>query len=94
MERPARPITDRCQNLNTLAADLNSCAHCVDSLDRHCCRTLTVDDSLRESVRLDRQHELAITRPLPHHKLVQPLRVTEEARVVADPLPGNACLHA
>jgi hypothetical protein len=35
-------------------------------------------------MRLDRLHEQAITRPLPHHELVQLLRVTEEARVVAD----------
>jgi len=39
--------------------------------DRRCCRTLTAEDSHRESMRLDRAHEQAITRPLPHDELVQ-----------------------
>ncbi len=33
---------------------------------------------------LDRPHEQAITRPLPHDELVQLQRLTEEARVFAD----------
>jgi hypothetical protein len=51
---------------------------------RRCWTTLPVEDSHRESMRLDRLDEQAITRPLPHHELVQLHRVTEEARVVAD----------
>ena len=39
--------------------------------DGRCCRTLTVGDSHRESTRLYGVHEQAITRPLPHHELVQ-----------------------
>ena len=40
-------------------------------LDRRCCRTLRLEDSHRESMRLDGLYEQAITRPLPHNKLVQ-----------------------
>ncbi|MFN3646129.1 MAG: transposase, partial [Gemmobacter sp.] len=36
-----------------------------------CCTTLTVRDSHRESMRLDRPDEQADTRPLPHDELVQ-----------------------
>ena len=49
-----------------------------------CCITLVAKDSHRESNRLDRRHEQAITRPLPHDELVQLQRLTEEARVFAD----------
>ena len=59
-----------------------------------CCRTLTVADSHRESMRLDGVDEQAITRPLPHDELVRLQRGAREARVAVDPLPGNACLHA
>jgi hypothetical protein len=38
---------------------------------RRCCTTLTLQDSHRESTRLDRSHEQAITPTLPHHELVQ-----------------------
>jgi hypothetical protein len=44
--------------------------------DERCCRTLTVKDSHCESSRLDRRHEQAITRPLPHYELVQLHRLT------------------
>ena len=59
---------------------------------RRCCITLVARDSHRESKRLDRLHEQAITRPLPHYELVQLHRLTEEAWFCADPLPGNACV--
>lgn len=59
-----------------------------------CCRTLTAEDSHRESMRLDKLHEQAITRPLPHHELVQLYGLSEEAWLAVDPLPVNACLHA
>jgi hypothetical protein len=49
-----------------------------------CCITLVAKDSHRESKRLDRWHEQAITRPLPHDELVQLHRLTEEAWVFAD----------
>lgn len=49
-----------------------------------CCTTLTVEDPQSESMRLDRRHEQAIPRPLPHYELVQLHRLTEEAWVVAD----------
>ena len=63
-------------------------------IGRRCCTTLTVDDSHCESMRLDKPHEQAITRPLPHHELVQLYSLRAEAWRAADPLPGNACLHA
>ena len=59
-----------------------------------CCTTLTVEDSHRESMWLDGVYEQAVTRPLPHDELVQLLSIAAQARVAADPLPGNACLHA
>jgi hypothetical protein len=37
----------------------------------HCCKTLAVEDSFREFMRLDGWHEQARTRPLSHNKLVQ-----------------------
>ena len=49
-----------------------------------CCRTLTVEDSHRESVWLDGANEQAIPRPLPHDELVQLLSVAAQARVCAD----------
>ena len=49
-----------------------------------CCRTLAAADSQRESMRLDRPHEQAITCPLPHDELVQLHRLTSQARVFAD----------
>jgi hypothetical protein len=49
-----------------------------------CCRTLTGKDSHRESLRLDRVHEQAITYPLPHDELVQLQCVAEKARVAVD----------
>ena len=61
---------------------------------RRCCRTLPAKDSHRESMRLDGLHEQAVTRPLPHHELVQLHCGAVQARVPVDPLPGSACLHA
>ncbi|OJG00165.1 hypothetical protein AX760_25555 [Pararhizobium antarcticum] len=52
--------------------------------DRRCCTTLTVEDSHRESMRLDMPHEQAITRPLPHYELVQLHCFASQARVFAD----------
>lgn len=49
-----------------------------------CCRTLSVEDSHCESMRLDGLHEQSITRPLSHDELVQLLSVAAQARVSAD----------
>ena len=49
-----------------------------------CCRTLTIEDSHRESTRLDGRHEQADTRPLPHDELVQLHCFTSQTRVAAD----------
>jgi hypothetical protein len=49
----------------------------IDSAQRRCCTTLTVEDPQSESMRLDRRHEQAIPRPLPHYELVQLHRLTE-----------------
>jgi predicted helicase len=57
--------------------------HNIDSMGR-CCRTLTVEDSQRESVGLDGLHEQAIPRPLPHDELVQLHGFAPQARVFAD----------
>ena len=51
---------------------------------RRCCRTLSVEDSHRESMRLDGLHEQSITRPLSHDELAQLLSVAAQARVSAD----------
>ena len=56
----------------------------VEALNRRCCTTLTVEDSQRESIRLDGLHEQAITRPLPHDKLVQLHCLTLQARFAVD----------
>ena len=53
-------------------------------VEGRCCITLVARDSHRESNRLDRRHEQAITRPLPHYELVRLHRLTEEAWVFAD----------
>ncbi len=49
-----------------------------------CCRTLTVEDSHRESMRLDVLQKQAIARQLSHDVLVQLLSVFAQARVAAD----------
>ena len=49
-----------------------------------CCRTLSVEDSHRESMWLDGLHEQAITRPLSHDELVQLHGVATQAGVAAD----------
>ncbi len=55
-----------------------------------CCRTLPVEESHNESMRLDGAHEQADTRPLPHDELVQLQRFTEEAWFFADLAEGSA----
>ena len=51
---------------------------------RCCCITLSVEDSHRESMRLDEAHEQAIRCPLPHDELVQLPCGAEEARFAVD----------
>ena len=51
---------------------------------RRCCTTLAVEDSQRESMRLDGVDEQAIPRPLPHDELVQLLSGAAQAWVAAD----------
>lgn len=51
---------------------------------RRCCRTLTVDDSHRESMRLDRPYEQAITRPLSHDELEVLRRCAQATRFAFD----------
>jgi len=51
---------------------------------KRCCTTLTMGDSHRESMRLDRWHEQAISRPLPHHELVQLYCFASQAWFTAD----------
>ena len=53
-------------------------------VERRCCRTLTADDSQRESMRLDGSHEQAASHPLPHDELVQLQRGAAQARLDAD----------
>jgi len=55
----------------------------IDAVGR-CCTTLTVEDSQRESMRLDGLHEQAIPRPLPHDKLVQLHCLALQARFAVD----------
>lgn len=38
---------------------------------RRCCTTMSTEGSDRESMRLDRRHEQAVTRSLSHDELVQ-----------------------
>lgn len=52
--------------------------------DGRCCRTLTFEDSHRESMRLDVWHEPAITRPIPHDELVHLHFIAVQARVTSD----------
>lgn len=56
----------------------------VGAMKRRCCRTRTVKDSHRESMRFDGRHEQIITRPLPHRELVRPHCVAAQAQVAAD----------
>ena len=53
-------------------------------VDGRCCRTLTVEDSHRESMWLDGQDEQAIAHPLPHDELVQLDFGAAQARVAVD----------
>ena len=46
----------------------------------HCCTTPTGEDSHSESMRLDRQHDEAFTRPLPHDEMVQLQCFSAQAR--------------
>ena len=55
-----------------------------EARDWRCCPTLIIEDSHCESMRLDRLHEQAITRPLPHDELVQLHCVASQGRVTAD----------
>ncbi len=55
-----------------------------DAADGRCCRSLTTEDLLRESMRLHGLHEQAIPRPLSHDQLVQLQCVAAEAGVPAD----------
>ena len=56
----------------------------IDAGNRRCCRTLTGMDSRCESMRLDRPHEQAITRPLPNDELAQLHVFSAQARVASD----------
>ena len=51
---------------------------------RRCFRTLRVEDSHRESMRLDEEHEQTILRPLPHDQLVKLHGVAAKVRLIAD----------
>ncbi len=51
---------------------------------RRCCRTLSGEDSHRESMRLDGPHEQVITHPLSNDELVQLHCIAAQARVAAD----------
>jgi hypothetical protein len=51
------------------------------ALRGRCCKTLTVDDSHREAMRLDRPYEHAITLPLSHDELEVLQRCTQAARL-------------
>ena len=42
-----------------------------DNAMGRCCRTLTLEDSHRESMRLEGLHDEALTRPVPHNELVR-----------------------
>ena len=53
-------------------------------LHRRCCTTLTLEDSHRESMRLDMPDEQAKTRPLPHDELVQLHCGASQAGLIAD----------
>lgn len=60
-------------------------SECFGLLDRLCFRTLPMEDSHRESIRLDGPHEQTYTRPLPHDELVQLHSFAWQARVAVDP---------
>ena len=79
---PRLPIARRSQPGNECA--LRGPVHRQIGVDRHCCRTLTSEDSHRESMRLDGRHEQADARPLPHDELVQLHCFTSHTRVAAD----------
>lgn len=54
------------------------------AMDRLCCGNVPIEDSYLETMRLDSQHEKAITRPLPHEELVQLCCTTAQVRIFAD----------
>jgi putative transposase len=56
----------------------------IPPAEGRCCTTMILADSHCESMRLDRPHEQAITRPLPHDELVQLHCCASQARVFAD----------
>jgi hypothetical protein len=63
---------------------LKGCNTVIRIFNRRCCTNLTIEDSQRESMRLDGLHEQAITRPLPHDELVQLHCVALQARFAVD----------
>ena len=59
------------RRINMRTADGGCIAVGIDISARRCYTTLTVDDSHRESIRLEGLHDEALTCPLPHDELVQ-----------------------
>ena len=77
-------ISRICRTRSREMPNRSSRSSSVFGLSERCCTTLSAEDSHRESNRLDRRHEQAITCPLPHYELVQLHRLTEEAWIFAD----------
>ena len=53
-------------------------------VEGRCCATLSEADSHLEFMRLNGVHEQAVTRPLPHHELVQLHGFAAQARITVD----------
>ena len=83
--KDAAQIERAAQSAGVAPGDVKvSAATHIMTLNGRCCTTLTVEDSQRESMRLDGLHEQAIPRPLPHDKLVQLHCLALQARFAVD----------
>jgi len=51
---------------------------------RRCCTSLTMEDSLRDSIPLHALHEQSISRPLSYDELVQLQRIAAQTGVASD----------
>ena len=78
-----RVIDEGCDPLGE-RGDLREAPRFKDMIDQRCCRTQSVEDSHRESMRLDGSDDQAPLRPLPHDELEILQRCPEAARVAAD----------
>ncbi len=82
---PGQKLGEHRHVINAAAGDFGGSDFQRLLVDGRCCTSLTTEDSLCESMRLDARYEQAISHPLLHDELVQLQRIAAEAGIAADP---------